>query len=145
MTTVSGEIKYRSTVLTIPRFDVRVSVVTLDRTHVYFPVKAVCMVLGINPQTQKTRIKADGRFKGAWRDLPISTPKGYRDTLCLHKDKVATWLGLIDPAHCKLAKTRAKLEEFQAELFAAADRFLWGDTGGASFGAPEPPAITQFV
>jgi P22_AR N-terminal domain len=121
-------ITFHESVLTIPHFDVQVRAVRVERS-VYFPVKAVCIVLGLNPQTQKTRIKADGRFKRSWRDLPITTTKGYRQTLCLHADKLATWLGLVDPAKCKLARTRERLDDFQRELFAAADRFLWGDTG----------------
>ena len=128
MTTVSGEIKYRSALLTIPRFNVKVRAALLGRT-VYFPVKAVCIVLGLAPQKQRQRLQADSRFTEALCDIPINTVKGYRDTLCIRKDKVAAWLGLVEPSHCKLTKTREKLQEFQAELFAAADRFLWGDTG----------------
>lgn len=128
---VQGE-RYRSAVLAIPRFGVQVRAVSLER-KVYFPVRAVCMVLGISHQPQKTRLKADSRFTGALREIPINTSQGYRDTLCIRKDRVAAWLALIDPSHCKLAKTRERLQEFQAELFAAADRFLFGDAG-----APPP-------
>jgi hypothetical protein len=124
---LQGE-RYRSAVLAIPRFGVQVRAVSLER-RVYFPVRAVCMVLGISHQPQKARLKADSRFADALRGLPVSTSGGYQDTLCIRKDMVAAWLGLIDPSHCKLAKTRERLQEFQAELFAAADRFLFGDAG----------------
>lgn len=150
VTQILQGMRYRSAVLAIPRFGVQVRAVSLER-KVYFPVRAVCMVLGIGHQPQKTRLKADSRFADALREIPINTSQGYRDTLCLRKDKVAAWLALIDPSHCKLAKTRERLEEFQAELFAAADRFLWGDTG-ASVGedaqmeaAKTTAAITQLV
>jgi P22_AR N-terminal domain len=120
--------RYRSAVLAIPYFNVAVRTVAVSRT-VYFPVRAVCMVLGVNHRTQRARLQTDSRFNSpALRDLPVMTSQGYRDTLCIRKDKVGAWLALIDPPHCKLAKTRELLEKFQAELFAAADRFLFGDT-----------------
>lgn len=128
MTQVLQGERYRSAVLSIPRFGVQVRAVSIER-KVYFPVRAVCMVLGMSHQSQKTRLKADSRFTDALRELPVSTSGGYQDTLCIRKDKVAAWLALIDPSHCKLAKTRERLQEFQAELFAAADRFLFGDAG----------------
>lgn len=126
---LQGE-RYHSAVLTIPRFGVQVRAVSLER-RVYFPVCAVCMVLGISHQSQKTRLKVDSRFADALRELSVSTSGGYQDTLCIRKDMVAAWLSLINPSHCKLAKTRERLQEFQAELFAVADRFLFGDVGAS--------------
>jgi hypothetical protein len=138
MTQVLQGEKYRSAVLPIPYFNVEVRAVAVSRT-VYFPVRAVCMVLGVHHRTQRARLQADSRFAGAGvlRDLPVRTSQGYRDMLCIRKDKVSTWLALIDPPHCKLAKTRELLEKFQAELFAAADRFL--------FGQVDPPAAAMLV
>lgn len=128
MTQIVQGVRYKSAILTIPRFDVKVRTVSLGR-KVYFPVKAVCIVLGLGWQTQKERLRADSRFDKALRDVPVETSRGYRDTLCIQQDKVATWLGLVNPNNCKLARTRERLDDFQRELFAAADRFLWGDTG----------------
>ena len=96
---------------------------------VYFPVRALCETLGLYHQSQRRRLKVDTRFREALRELPVPTVKGLRDTLCIRKQDVAKWLGLIDPAKCAIAKTRADLERFQADLFAAADRFMWGETG----------------
>ena len=135
--------RYKSALLTIPGFGVQVRAIAIGR-KVYFPVRAFCMVLGLGWQTQKTRLKEDSRFIGYLRDdIPVETARGYRDTLCLHKDRVADWLTLIDPAHCKLARTRERLEVFQREVFTAADRFLWGDTGAK--GLAHVGAITQLV
>src|SRR5262249_43136859 len=50
-----------------------------------------------------------------------------RETVCIRKEAVAKWLANIDPAKCRVAKTRENLERFQRELFDAADRFLFGD------------------
>ncbi|HUY79233.1 MAG TPA: phage antirepressor N-terminal domain-containing protein [Ktedonobacterales bacterium] len=144
MTQVVQGVRYKSAVLTIPRFGVKVRAVSLGR-RVYFPVKAVCIVLGLGWQTQKDRLRADSRFSAALRDIPVETTRGYRDTLCINQDKVATWLGLINPNNCKLTKTRERLEDFQRDLFAAADRFLWGDTGAAVASTDDAPVISQVV
>lgn len=141
---LQGE-RYRSAVLTIPRFEVQVRAVSLEH-RVYFPVKAICLVLGINHQTQKTRLKADSRFSAGLREIPINTSQGYRDTLCIRKERIGAWLAMIEPSHCKLAKTRERLEQFQAELFAAADRFLFGDASTAPLvTTATPPAPPQSV
>lgn len=117
---------YRYSRLRVARFDREIPAVAIGRA-VYFPLRTLCEQMGLAPQKQIGRLRADSRFRGALRDLPIPTIKGRRDTVCIRKQDVGGWLATVDPAHCALARTRKQIEEFQAELFAAADRWLFGD------------------
>lgn len=121
---VQGE-RYRSALLPIPYFHVAVRAVALNRA-IYFPVRGVSVAVGVNHRTQRAQLQLDSRFTAALRILPVETSQGMRDALCIHKKMVGAWLTQIDPHHCKHASTRALLTRFQAELFAAADRFLFG-------------------
>jgi hypothetical protein len=130
MTTATETYRYGR--LHIAHFAREVPALAIGRA-VYFPLRALCEQLGLAPQKQIGRLKADSRFRPALRDIPIPTIKGLREAVCIRKQDVAPWLITVDPAKCAHAKTRAKLEEFQSELFAAADRFLWGDTGATVY------------
>lgn len=118
---------YRYATLRVKQFEVDVSAVVVGRA-IYFPLRALCEVIGIAPQMQIKRLKTDSRFEdGALRELPIPTAKGLRDAICIRKQQVGVWLSSIEPK--KVAITaRGPLEEFQRALFAAAERFLFGDT-----------------
>lgn len=111
-------------------FGVDVPAVALGRA-VYFPMRALCGVVGLAPQKQVERLREDGRFADALRTLPVPTPKGLRDAVCINrgtpqKPYVAMWLGSVDTTRCAIT-AKGPVERFQAELFAAADRFLFGD------------------
>lgn len=127
---------YRYARLRVKQFEVDVSAVVVGRA-VYFPLRALCEVIGVATQMQIKRLKEDSRFAdGALRELPIPTTKGLRDAICLRKQQVGTWLSSIEPS--KVAITaRGPLEEFQRALFAAAERFLFGDMSDAVLDAPE--------
>lgn len=124
-TAVAG---YRYSRLRIAFFDKEIPTVAIGRA-VYFPVKAMCRELGIGAQAQVEKMRADSRIAPHLRDdVPIPTIKGLRAATCIRKQEVPVWLATIDPGRCALgAKTRADIERFQAELFAAADRWLFGD------------------
>ena len=72
------------------------------------------------------------RFAEAFRALPVPTAKGVRETWCIDKRSVAMWLATIDPDQCPL-KAKGLIAQFQDELFAAADRFLFGHTGATIY------------
>lgn len=121
---------YRYARLRIEAFGIDVPVVTAGRA-VYFPIKAFCEALGVaGPSMQIKRMKEDSRFQqGALRELPMPTTKGIRETMCLRKQQLPTWLALLDASRAQFKPTiRARLEEFQRAVFAAAERFLFGDT-----------------
>lgn len=115
-------------------FDVEVPVVSVGKA-VYFPLPALCRVVGIGAQAQAKRIhrleEADSRWAGALRELSVPTTKGDRPTQCLNKKQLGRWLDSIDPTICSIT-AKGPLERFQGELEAAADRFLFGSTGVVS-------------
>lgn len=117
---------YRYARIHVAYFERDVPAVVVGR-GVYFPLRALCESIGLQPHGQRAHLKDDSRYADALRMLPIPTVKGLRDALCIRKHDVTRWLANVDPAKCAL-KAREALDRFQAELFAAADRLLWGDT-----------------
>ena len=118
--------EYRYATLRIHHFDVSVPAVIAGRVA-YFPVRALCDRMGLFFPAQRRRMIDDARLAKHQRFLPVPTVKGERHTRCIRKEGAAIWFTLIEPGKCEIAETRDKLERFQAELFAAADRFLFGD------------------
>lgn len=118
---------YRYATLRIRHFDVRVPAVIVGRVA-YFPTRTLCERMGLSYRSQRRRLIDEPRLAQHQRPLPVPTVKGLRDMRCIRKEGVAVWFTLVEPSKCAVATTRKQLEEFQAELFAAADRFLFGDT-----------------
>lgn len=118
---------YRYGKLHVRYFDIEVPTVVVGRA-VYFPIRALCKAINMAPQMQIERLRGDSRIVGALRDLPVPTSKGIRDTVCINKRATSVWLGSIDPARCPIT-AKGPIKQFQDELFAAADRFLFGETG----------------
>jgi hypothetical protein len=121
---------YRYARLRIDAFDIEVPVVIAGRT-IYFPMRAFCEALGLaGSSMQIKRIREDGRFdEGTLRDLPISTAKGLHDATCIRKQELSKWLTNLDTSRSQFkVSIRARMKEFQNAVFAAADRFLFGDT-----------------
>jgi hypothetical protein len=133
MTTATEAYRYGR--LRIALFNREVPTIPVGRA-VYFPLRGLCEQLGIAPQKQIERLRADTRIAPYLRMLPLPTIKDLRDAICVRKQDVSKWLAGLDPARCSIGeRTRTDLERFQAELFAAADRFLWGDTGELAYDA----------
>jgi hypothetical protein len=122
---------YRYGRLRVKYFDVQVQAVVVG-TVVYFPLRPLCQALGMARQMQIKKLKADSRFQEAFLALPVPTTKGIRETWCIERRSVAMWLATIDPNQCPV-KAKGLLARFQDELFAAADRFLFGDTGATIY------------
>jgi hypothetical protein len=88
----------------------------------WFPVRAHCELLELEPERQKKIVRED--YLDALREIPIQLPIGWRRVLCIRRKEMALWLGGIDPKRCKLG-AREALEEYRVELAAAADQLLW--------------------
>lgn len=116
---------YKYATLYINFFDVHASCVIVG-TSIYFPLRALCRVIGIHAQGQKEKILADSRTTDALETFPIPTVKGLRDADCINKSAVSIWLASIDGPRVAIT-AKGTLQRFQAELFAASDRFLFGD------------------
>jgi P22_AR N-terminal domain len=130
--------KYRYGRLKVRYFNVEVQAVVVGKV-VYFPLRPLCQALGMARQMQIKKLKADSRFKEAFRPLPVPTAKGVRETWCVEKQSVAKWIATIDPDQCPI-KAKGLIAQFHDELFAAADRFLFGDTGATIY---DPATMTD--
>lgn len=82
-------VTYRYCKLRIRYLNVEVPAVMVGRI-IYFPLRALCKIIGITPQTQIEKIQSDPRFVSAWQDLPVPTIKGLRRSTCLRKLKWAS-------------------------------------------------------
>lgn len=119
---------YRHGKLHINYFEVDVATVLVGNTA-YFPIRSLCKTMGIAPQWQIDRIRANEKIpEDAVKTLPVPTSKGIRDTECITRRGCSIWLSEITPWRCAIT-ARGSIERFQEELFAAADRFLFGETG----------------
>ncbi len=122
---------YRYGRIAVRGFNVQVQAVALGRA-VYFPLRPLVAALGMARQMQIKKLRTDSRFRDAFRPLPVPTRGGLQETWCINKKAVTTWLITVDPARCPM-KAKGVLGKFQAELFAAADRFLFGETGATVY------------
>lgn len=125
MLKADGIYKYGTAFL--PRWDAEIPVAweASNPKSEWFPVRRICLVLGIESQDQIDKMRADSRFDGALREVPMRIPPvGWRSPICVHRDKLPLWFMGIDPARCAL-KAQGELQDFQAELLAEGERILF--------------------
>src|SRR5258707_2857989 len=76
------------------------------------------------------------------RDIGVTGVQTCALPICPASQDVSKWLAGLDPARCAIGeRTRADLERFQSELFAAADRFLWGNTSDVTYAEALPTSV----
>jgi len=126
MITAQGAYTYDKAYL--PRWNAEIPVAT-DGSRPsqvqWFPVRPICLVLGIDSRSQLAALKSNPRFGSALLEVPIKSNAGWRATICIRRDKLSHWLLDIDPQRCAL-KAREELDAFQQELLAEGDRILFG-------------------
>jgi hypothetical protein len=108
----------------LPRWNAEIPVAVEGKIQ-WFPVRPICLVLGIDSRTQVAILKGSDKYTGAWVEIPIKSPAGWRPTVCIRRDKVPQWFLDIDAARCALT-ARDELERFQTELLAEGERMLFG-------------------
>jgi P22_AR N-terminal domain len=121
--------QYTYPTLSLPRWDLTVPTARQGNT-LYFPVAFFCDFLGIDKRKQVEVLRADPRNGGdlVLREVPFKlSGVGWRTPLAIRKAEAAVWLAGIDPARCKPA-VRDRVRDFQADVIAAADRLLFGES-----------------
>jgi P22_AR N-terminal domain len=108
----------------LTRWEAEVPIAREGNTQ-FFPVRALCLVLGIDSRTQLVVLQADSRYRDALRDIPQQTAAGWRVATWIRRAEAALWLAGIDPARCSLT-ARGPLADFQRDLMLEADRLLFG-------------------
>jgi hypothetical protein len=93
----------------------------------YIPITHVCAILGgLDPKSQRARIHRDRILKALALELPVRTPGGDQDMLCLERLGFGRWLNGID-----LDRVRADIADnilaFQWKVTLEASRLLLGE------------------
>lgn len=109
----------------IPGWRIDVPVIIVDG-RAYFPVRALCAVLGIRAQMQTDRLREHEVLSRFLRQLPMRTPAGLRDAYCIERRGVAWWLGSISASSVRV-EIRPRIIELQEALVDMADRLLSGE------------------
>lgn len=117
---------YKPFVATLDKWQMTVPIIRTDDGRVYFAIRALCRGLGVSVQAQLEALQADEYYAAALHPFKIPTDGGMQETMCIRKRECAWWLAHISPKRVK-ADVRGRLEEFQADLMAAADRLAFGD------------------
>lgn len=102
---------------------VKLRVAQIER-NLYFPVRTICLALGIAPQTQIDRLRNDSDFAPLMRSFEVETKRGSRDAVFLHYDGMGLWLASVQSSRVR-EDAREKVREFRAEVMRAASRILF--------------------
>jgi P22_AR N-terminal domain len=91
----------------------------------YIPITHVCAILGgLDPKSQRARIHRDRILKALALELPVRTPGGEQDMLCLERLGFGRWLNGID-----LDRVRADIADnilaFQWKVTLGPRAFSW--------------------
>jgi hypothetical protein len=99
--------------------------------RLFFPVKTMCGILGIDPWSQVVKLRGDQDFAPYVRDdLPMPTVKGTRATCCLDWDGMGGWLTGIQSQRVR-SEMQANVRTFRKQAWAAANEILLGERSPA--------------
>jgi antirepressor protein len=104
--------------------------VLIAEAGAYIPITHVCAILGgLDPKSQRARIHRDRILKALALELPVRTPGGEQDMLCLERLGFGRWLNGID-----LDRVRPDIADnilaFQWKVTLEASRILSGEVEG---------------
>jgi hypothetical protein len=103
-------------------------VLTVARTvdgRLYFPVRTMCGILGIDPPSQVTKLQTDEDFAALVRGLPMPTLKGTHEMLCLEWEGMGGWLTGIQSQRVR-PEMRDNVRRFRRQVWIAANELLLG-------------------
>lgn len=106
-----------------------------EGAKVHLPIRRFCEVLGIDPDTQGRRLKADGVISTVIMTVQMPGSDQAREVLCIELRDLPLWLAKIHPSKVK-ASVRTKLIAFQREAAEVLAEHFFGprrsvlDTGG---------------
>lgn len=114
--------------LELTQFGIAVPIVRVEGKGDYFPLRALCIALGIASQPQVERVQGDPDYQDGIETYDVPTKGGPQESVCLRKREVAWWLGDMDPRIRRKLEARfsTTLAEFKQSLMDAADALWWG-------------------
>jgi hypothetical protein len=127
--------------------DIELPVLLYDESA-FLPVKHLCFIMlgGMDDRSQRAKIKNDAILSNLSRLLPVQTPGGVQDMVCLERMGLARWINSLTLSTIR-ADLRPRIAQFQWDVAMAADRLLFGEVI-----SPEPPrfaivpdALTPFA
>jgi len=89
--------------------------VILDGREVVLPVRAICGVLGLDPDTQAENLQQHDVLAQGLRYVRIPAGRSLQTVLALHRRYLYLWLASIRPNQVR-AEIRPKLKAYQEEL-----------------------------
>ena len=108
----------------------------LDTGELWFPIRPLCLILGVDSPSQVERIKGSWRLAPALHQISIpadqrhdGTWSNVQQTSCLPFDEFAWWMGDIDPRGAT-PRIREKLLRRQRALMALARELQRADDAG---------------
>ncbi len=96
-----------------------------EGTAQYFPVRPLCEWLEIDARSQREKLRSDSRYEDALREIPFLGTSGWRSHLCIRRAELGLWFAGMDVRRVS-AHVRGRLDEFQRDLMAEAQRLLFG-------------------
>jgi hypothetical protein len=114
--------------------DIELPVLLYDESA-FLPVKHLCFIMlgGMDDRSQRAKIKNDAILSNLSRLLPVQTPGGVQDMVCLERMGLARWINSLTLSTIR-ADLRPRIAQFQWDVAMAADRLLFGEVI-----SPEPP------
>ncbi len=114
--------------------DIELPVLLYDESA-FLPVKHLCFIMlgGMDDRSQRAKIKNDAILSNLSRLLPVQTPGGVQDMVCLERMGLARWINSLTLNTIR-ADLRPRIAQFQWDVAMAADRLLFGEVI-----SPEPP------
>jgi len=94
----------------------------------FIPVKHLCFIMlgGMDDRSQRAKIKNDAILNRLARLLPVQTPGGVQDMVCLERMGLARWINSLTLSAIR-ADLRPRIAQFQWDVAMAADRLLFGE------------------
>jgi hypothetical protein len=84
------------------------------------------MLGGMDDRSQRAQIKNDEILSNLSRLLPVQTPGGVQDMVCLERMGLARWINSLTLSTIR-ADLRPRIAQFQWDVAMAADRLLFGE------------------
>jgi len=107
--------------------DIELPVLLYDE-GAFLPVKHLCFIMlgGMDDRSQRAKIKNDAILSNLSRLLPVQTPGGVQDMVCLERIGLARWINSLTLSTIR-ADLRPRIAQFQWDVAMAADRLLFGE------------------
>lgn len=127
-----GGLAVRQETLRLPQWSGLDLPVLLADDSAFLPIKHLCFVMlgSMDDRSQRAKIKNDAVLSALSRLLPVQTPGGVQNMLCIERIGLGRWINSLS-LNAIREKLRPKIAQFQWDIAMAADKILFGEVQGA--------------